>query len=114
MFNDNAPSKLNSWDSSWNAKVSGGTGAVQKRIHKAEVGDNAGSIWRKIRSAINNPLVEKEVWLFLGNVMSKVYFEKELAKNNPLPHVVQGAYLLHATMSDVASVGAKLRIFCKE
>lgn len=40
------------------------------------------------------------------------YFEKELAKNKPAPHVIQAAYLLHATMTDAASVGAKLKVFC--
>lgn len=113
MFNDLAPSKLNSWNGAWNAKVSGGTGSVKKRIIKSDV-KIASSNWKKIRSSINNPMVEKEVWIFLGNILSKKYFESELAKNNPIPNAIQAAYLLNATMSDVASVGAKLKIFCKE
>ncbi len=113
MFNNRRPSKLNSWDGPWTAKVDGGTGTVEKRIHKPESIENGPSIWRKIRRIINNPMVDKDVWLFLGNFLSKNYFETELAKNNPKPHVIQAAYLLHATMTDVASVGGKLRIFCK-
>lgn len=61
---------------------------------------------------INNPQVEKEVWLFLGNIISQKHFEETLAKEKPAAYVIHAAYLLHATMADVASVGAKLKIFC--
>ena len=38
----------------------------------------------------------------------------ELGKEKPRSNVIQAAYLLHATMSNVGSVGAKFRVFCKE
>jgi hypothetical protein len=112
MFNDNPPSKLNSWPSPWKAKVNGGEGSVTNRIVKIPRKMSPSLIWRQIRDCINNPQVEKEVWLFLGNIISQEYFEKELAKKKPAPNVIQAAYLLHATMADVASVGAKLKVFC--
>lgn len=112
MFNDNAPSKLNSWQKPWKAKVICGNGKVKSRIVKIHKEMSPTMIWKQIRACINNPQVEKEVWLFLGNIISQEYFEKELAKNKPAPHVIQAAYLLHATMTDAASVGAKLKVFC--
>lgn len=57
---------------------------------------------------------EKEVWQFIGNTLSRKHFEDNIKDPNPRPNVIQVAYLLHATMADVASEGAKLRIFCKE
>ncbi len=113
MFNDNPPSKLNSWNKAWTAKVNGdGEGKVNNRIVKVCRKMPPRSIWKQIRECINSPHVEKEVWLFLGNIISQEYFEKELSKNKPAPNVIQAAYLLHATMADAASVGAKLKVFC--
>lgn len=112
MFNDNPPSKLNSWQKPWKAKVTHGEGKVNNRIVKVHKKMSADSIWKQIRECINNPQVEKEVWLFLGNIISQEYFERELAKTKPTPNVIQAAYLLHATMADAASVGAKLKVFC--
>jgi len=112
MFNDNPPSKLNSWQKPWKAKVNDGQGKVSSRIVKVHKKMSPNLIWRQIRDCINNPQVEKEVWLFLGNIISQEHFEKELAKNKPAPNVIQAAYLLHATMADAASVGAKLKVFC--
>lgn len=110
MFNDDKPSKLNSWDGPWNYEGY----QVDRRIFRADLNDNAQIIWNKIRRIINNPLSEKEVWLFLGNILSRKHFEDNIKDHNPRPNVIQAVYLLHATMANVASVGAKLRIFCKE
>lgn len=112
MFNDNPPSKLNSWQKQWKAKVNGGSGKVKSRIVRIHKKMSSNLIWKQIRQCINNPQVEKEVWLFLGNIMSLEHFENELSKNRPAPNVIQAAYLLHATMADSASVGAKLKVFC--
>lgn len=110
MFNDQKPSKLGSWDADWKTTIENSPAIVLKRIHKGS--GNASEIWGQLRATINNPMVDKEVWLFTGNLISKEHFETELGKASPPAHIVQAAYLLHATMSDVASVGAKLKIFC--
>jgi len=105
MFNDNESSKLGSWDDYW-------SGSQIPRLIKVSNSDDATQVWAKIRSIINNPVANKEVWLFTGNIISKEHFEVELGKKRPRPNVIQAAYLLHATMSEVASGGAKFRIFC--
>ena len=109
MFNDMEPPNLNLWDGPWISKKR----LVKSRIVKASPGDESSDIWKKLREIINNPITDKEVWLFLGNILSKKYFEEELGKVKPKSYVIQAAYLLHATMSSVASVGAKFRIICK-
>jgi len=108
MYTDDRPSKLGSWDDAWS------DGKVQPRIRRSEANDTAASVWEKIRAVVNNPTADKEVWLFMGNILSRRAFEEELAKDHPAPYCIQAAYLLHGTMAQVASVGAKLRIFCRE
>ena len=76
--------------------------------------DDANVLWAKIRKVINNPVANKEVWIFTGNILSKEEFENQLQNSSPKPNVIQAAYLLHATMTEVASVGAKFRVFCKD
>jgi hypothetical protein len=106
MFNVETPPKLDSWDEPWRSK---GT-QVDNRIR---IGEGSGSaIWARIRSIIRHPLAEREVWLFLGQILSKQQLEEHLAHQPPRPEALQAAFLLHATMTSVASVGAKLRVFC--
>jgi hypothetical protein len=113
MFNDEEPSKINSWNGPW--RDSGNTrGVVYNRIFRADPRDTNHTVWSKIRRVINNPLADKEVWLFTGNILSKAHFETQIMNPNPRKNVIQAGYLLHATMAEVASVGAKLRIFCME
>ncbi len=102
-----------SWDNAWEAKVTGGMGKVTKRIHKTNIVGDSKLLWDVIRKVVNNPMSNKEVWLFLGNFLSKRFFENELSRSKPKPHVIQAAYLLNATMTECASVGVKLKIFCK-
>ncbi|MCF7824827.1 MAG: DEAD/DEAH box helicase family protein [Candidatus Marinimicrobia bacterium] len=111
MFNDHKPSKLESWDNGWSGKISKTyTAQVDHRICHGS--GTPSELWEKFRATINNPMVDKQVWLFTGNLLSRKHFEIELKKGAPKPHILQAAYLLHATMSDVASVGAKLKVFC--
>ncbi len=112
MYNDSIPDKIKSWGTPWKAKVSDGEGLVKNRIVRSSLGYSAMQLWQHMHECINNPHCEKEVWLVLGNILSKSEFERELKKVKPRPHVIQAAYLLHATMTDIASVGAKMRIIC--
>ena len=112
MFNDFPPPKLDRWGESWEVTIQNRKCKVGRRIRLGS--KNPEELWQRIRKCINDPMVEKEVWLFTGNILSKTKFEEELDKEKPPSNAIQAAYLLHATMSDVASVGAKLKIFCAE
>lgn len=107
MFNEQKPPNLKRWDRAWpdnrNPKV-------ERRIRR---GNGPGSaLWSRVQSVIRHHLADHEVWLFLGQILSKSEFEDRLGRRNPTPEAVQAAFLLHATMTSVASVGAKLRVFC--
>lgn len=105
-YNKMKPSKIGTWNKKWRGKVN--------RICKIDTLESGEKIWSRIRSVITNPQADKEVWLVLGNILSKKHFERSLSEKNPLPHIIQAAFLLKATMSDVGSIGAKLKIFCEE
>jgi superfamily II DNA or RNA helicase len=106
MFNEETPPNLNRWDESWRSRGY----ELKNRIR---IGDENGEgIWTRIRSIIRHPLAEREVWLFLGQTLSKHEFEENLSRQPPTPEALQSAFLIHTTMTNVASVGAKLLVFC--
>jgi len=107
MFNEQNPPNVGRWDGAW---PSDNNPQVARRIRKG-----AGSgpeIWSKVQSIVRHPLADRQVWLFLGRTLSQGEFERRLGQATPSPEAVQAAFLLHATMASVASVAAKLRVFC--
>lgn len=109
MFSQERPARVgsNGWVRPWRNSY---IGVVNERIRRGTGTSTA--IWKKIQETVNNPLVQKEVWLFLGQILSKQAFERKLAKGPPPSEALQAAYLLHAAMTDVAAVGGRLRIIC--
>lgn len=109
MFSQERPAKVgsNGWVGPWRST---NIGIVNNRIRRGS--GTSTEIWKKIQETINNPLVEKEVWLLLGQILSRKAFEKKLGKKTPPTEALQAAYLLHATMTEIAKVGARLRIIC--
>ncbi len=107
MYNESIPPNLKDWDKGW---PDGKNPKIPKRILISKLkGEKA---WEKIQSIIRHPLADREVWLFLGSILSKSQFEANLAKDPPTPETLQAAYLLRSALTTVASVGAKLRVFC--
>jgi hypothetical protein len=107
MFNQARPDNLDRWEGPWRGKAGL---PVEKRIRRGPT--DREEAWGKIHSVIRHPLTNREVWLFLGNTLSKSAFERQIKTSPPNPEAFQAALLLHATLCNVASVGAKLRIFC--
>jgi hypothetical protein len=109
MFSQEKPTHVRSgaWVKSWK---SADIGEVRQRIRRG-AGTSAG-LWQKIQDTINNSMVQKEVWLLLGQILSRKALEEKLAKKTPPAEALQAAYLLHATMTDVAAVGGRLRVIC--
>jgi superfamily II DNA or RNA helicase len=107
MFNETRPDNLDRWEQPWKGKAGL---PVEKRIRRGPI--DREEVWQKIHAIIRHPLADREIWLFLGQTLSKSKFE-DLLKMSPVsPEAFQAALLLHATLCNVASVGAKLRIFC--
>jgi len=110
MFNEEEPTdSLKKWARPWRAPRVEGT--VKQRIRLPKGGEPA-KVWKDIESIIRDPLARREVWLFLGQVLSKKSLEKELARATD--EAVQTAILLHGTMASIASIDAKMRVFCCE
>jgi superfamily II DNA or RNA helicase len=107
MFNQSRPDNLNRWKEPWKGKAGL---PVDKRIRRGP--PNSVDAWEKIHAVIRHPLADREVWLFLGRTLSRRAFENLLQKSPPGAEAFQAALLLHATLCNVASVGAKLSVFC--
>jgi hypothetical protein len=111
MFNEEEPtSNLKKWKREWKAppKVEG---SVKNRIRRP-LGVSPEEVWDKIASIIRDPLARREVWLFLGQTLSKSALEKQLRQSTD--EAIQAAILLHGTMASIASIDAKMRVFCSE
>jgi hypothetical protein len=110
-FGSDVPPKAKDWATKdWSA--AGISGSVKKRIRKGPAGRNGKELWGDIQTIIRDPYAELEVWLFLGRMLKKCEFEKQLTKAQPAPEAQQAAFLLFSTMNDVASVGGRLKVYC--
>jgi hypothetical protein len=111
-FGTEVPPNAEKWHTSeWKAPKVQGT--ISRRIRKKPASVTTGlEAWKHIHAIVRNPFAEIEVCLFLGRLLKKSKFEKQLSANHPATEAKQSAYLLFSTMTSVASVGAKLRIVC--
>lgn len=108
MFAPVKPPNLARWETPW--KASKVTGSVLKRIRLGLPGRQAH--WDYLEERIRDPATRREVWLFLGSMLSKNALETELAKAKPRAESFHVVHLLQTTMATVGSMGASLRVFC--
>jgi hypothetical protein len=64
-----------------------------------------------IRRVVKDPSADREVWLMLGNLLSKAELQRQLMSDRPSGPAIQAAYLLSSTISSVAAAGARLTVF---
>jgi hypothetical protein len=107
MYNEQMPRNRRRWGGPW---PSADKPKVERRIRLGPASWQA--VWSVLQQVIRHPLTQREVWLILGRILSKREFEERLGKADPTPEAVQAAFLLHATMTNVQSIGARLRVFC--
>jgi hypothetical protein len=107
---DTHPKDPTAWNRRWNG---GNIGIVQDRIRRRPAGYTAASIWEKLRDLVRDPSTERQVWIVVGQGLSKSAFEAQLARVKPAGHAIQMVYLLQGTWSAVSSTGATLRIICR-
>jgi hypothetical protein len=62
----------------------------------------------------SDPQGSREVWLVLGNILSKQAAEVELSSDDPSPALVQMFMLLSSFYTNCLTVGARARVFCSE
>jgi len=100
-----------SWTGNWRApRVAGST----RRLRHGTFSSGP-EIWRHIRSRIAAPDSDREVWLVLGNSLSKNELHAQASRRHPAkpePEAIQLFSLLQTTWGAVSQLGARLRIFC--
>jgi len=69
-------------------------------------------MWSRVREVISNPSGEREVWLVLGQSLSKAALREQAQKSKPVPEAIQVFALLQTTWGAVSQLGARLRVFC--
>jgi hypothetical protein len=94
------------WGTVWK---DGKVGTVTKRVR---IGGSAAKAWKTVRSIVEDPTAEREVWIVVGRTLSAAKFKKDLKKETPV--AIQLAYLLLTTLASAASAGARLRVFCSK
>mgnify|MGYP000925458510 CR=1 FL=1 len=104
----NPKDNINKWNKPWSSNGQ----VVTKRIRRGE--GNGEEIWQQISSLLRNPNTHREVWLVLGQILSKNRFIADLNNKNTTPNAIQLAYLLRSTLSNISSIGGRLRILCSE
>jgi hypothetical protein len=82
------------------------------RLVWAKGGRTPSSIAKKFIAAVEDPTFSREVWLVMGNGLSKKAFAQAVAKTQPKPHEREMSYLFQSTWCAVATVGASLKVFC--
>jgi len=94
------------WLTAWNGRPHT-KGSVKKRIRRGRTGD----VEEEIRRVVKDPSADREVWLMLGNLLSKSNMQGQLMSDRPSGPAIQAAYLLSSTISSVAAAGARLTVF---
>jgi superfamily II DNA or RNA helicase len=99
------------WTGDWSAaRVTGST----RRLRHGNF--NSGpAIWEHIRSVVAAPDGEREIWLVLGNSLSKAELQAQASRRppaRPTAEAIQVFSLLQTTWGAVSQLGARLRIFC--
>ncbi len=96
------------WTRAWSAPphVTGAT----RRLREGNL-SSGHEMWRHIRKVVAAPDSEREVWLVLGQSLSKEALEKQV-KPRPEAQAIQIFSLLQTTWAAVSQLGGRLRIFC--
>ena len=70
------------------------------------------AMWKHIRFRVQDPETSREVWLVVGNALSKSHLESQARKSKPAPEAIQVFALLQTTWGAVSQLGGRLRVFC--
>jgi len=62
--------------------------------------------------SISDPTFTREVWIVMGNGVSKSHFDSFINKTDPKPNEKELCLLLQSTWCATAAVGAELKVFC--
>ena len=96
------------WDKVWNL------GQGYEEVGRQRVGayDGVGEMWTAMRDVITDPNSQREVWLLLGQALSKTDLVDDLQSDNTSPQTIQIYALLHNAWAACQQLGVRLRVFC--
>lgn len=104
-FSSRRPLNQHRWNDPWKGASIGQTNRIRKGVGDGD------ACWGEIRSLIQKPDTQREVWIVLGKTIKQAWLRGEFLKADPDPEAVQLFYLLQSTWTAVSSIGARLRIF---
>lgn len=109
-FEESRTEKVNKWSGDWVRNPNNGQRMTVDERMRCDV--EAEEAWEVLRKYVQNPTVDREVWIVLGQTLSKRKLEEQLTSANPANSAVQSGYLLFSTSTTVASSGCDFRVFC--
>lgn len=109
------------WDGPWRMTRGGQPWAVNQRVRtiprarRGQVASPGSRAWAMVRDYVEDPLCEREVWLFTANILSSgTLHERVTATANPALETVQAVYCIYSAMTAAASANTRLYVFCGE
>jgi superfamily II DNA or RNA helicase len=104
------PANLRSWGTKWRTSWNEVPQVVNRRIRKGP--KSPSEAWQRIQSLIRDPAANREVWIVVGSTFSREEFRDAANRTKQPAEVIQILYSLQSTWGSVASIGARLRVFC--
>jgi len=98
----------NYWSNPWKPDAGDSPSTRRLRVGAKESG---AKVWDRIRSCVSDPQTEREVWIVLGNCLSKDALRTE-ARPKGAAEAIQTYALLQTAWGAISQVGAKMRVFC--
>lgn len=100
------------WSKNWNdGKAQVDSEGISRLCKGSELACGE-EYWRNMDSIIQSHGVIKEVWLVLGNSLSRSELMKELEQDNPRPYAVQVITLLSSLAGNCHNLGIYLKVYC--
>lgn len=119
QYQGSAVNRGRRWDEPWQSKRGKPQWKVNKRVrvHPGSWSRRNGSIgeqaWTLMREYVEDPLCEREVWLFTGNILSYETLKQRISDtDSPDLETVQAVYCVYSTISSAAAANARLFLFC--
>lgn len=96
------------WFKEWNL------GEEYEPVGRQRVGayKDVDELWTAMRDVITDPNTQREVWLFLGQALSKTDLVDDLQSDDTSPQTIQIYALLHNAWAACQQLGVRLRVFC--
>jgi hypothetical protein len=99
-----------SWSRPWKLK---GVGKAIPRVRVNTTSSTGQHLWREIHKVVRHPAAAREVWIVMGDGLSRQAFERERLKTKPKGPVIQFIYLLYSTWSSISAIGGVFKVFCR-